>query len=428
MFLFSLIVSITAEDVIITSENVSEILNNTNHDPFMVMLYSEWCPHCIDLKPKWEDIVDYYKDDPRIRFGKICCDTEREVCGNFSKSGTPRVFFVSGTIDTAKHYTSYYSKNDFIDWIEKRLSLPIVDVYNHSQYLEILSKFQNNSLIMYQDLNPKDNETYSYLLERATKYDKYPVHFFNFKYDEFNTNKKYLANIFPAGNLTNVFNSRYNVKNLKKFVKANRFPPIGLATSSFISAVINSKDAFGLYYDNSNTSFIPNFTRIVKDFPPLLKVGIVDCEDKPRLCDMFGLRFDRGYQFSVIKSEKNIYYRYNRKWTEENLVTFARRAYRGREKAQGPGAGIRGFFFNLGDHVKEASFFPLILLISFVIVMSFVSLFAGINYMWGVNGGRAQKRRQQQREEALARERANTQKAEEEKVEEEEKESKEKTE
>ena len=42
-----------------TSPKIQGILKLLDsHQKLIAMIHAEWCPHCIDLKPKWDEIVE----------------------------------------------------------------------------------------------------------------------------------------------------------------------------------------------------------------------------------------------------------------------------------------------------------------------------------------------------------------------------------
>ena len=92
-----------------TVEHVDEILASTT--PSLVMFYADWCPHCQDVKPDMEKLINEFNTQgSKVNVAMIDADKFKNKVGNYNVAGYPTIkFFPNGP----KNYSKFvdYSGN-----------------------------------------------------------------------------------------------------------------------------------------------------------------------------------------------------------------------------------------------------------------------------------------------------------------------------
>tara|TARA_Y100000768_G_scaffold388976_1_gene389564 strand:+ start:4905 stop:5477 length:573 start_codon:yes stop_codon:yes gene_type:complete len=101
-------------------EGILKLLDS--HQKLIAMIHAVWCPHCIDLKPKWEEIV---KNNPK--FNKNVYDIEQKELQDeiTSKIGNIGGFPTILSIDEQGNRNEYRGSRDkdaITDWINTELN------------------------------------------------------------------------------------------------------------------------------------------------------------------------------------------------------------------------------------------------------------------------------------------------------------------
>ena len=60
--------------------------------PWMIMVYSTWCPHCVQLEPTWEKLAE--KLEGRVRVGKINGPKETTLMKRLHITAFPTILHV----------------------------------------------------------------------------------------------------------------------------------------------------------------------------------------------------------------------------------------------------------------------------------------------------------------------------------------------
>ena len=74
---------------ILTDQNFAEVLNCGK--PLIVDFFATWCGPCRVLAPIIEELANTY--DGRIVVGKVDCDENPEICGQYGIRNIPTVLF-----------------------------------------------------------------------------------------------------------------------------------------------------------------------------------------------------------------------------------------------------------------------------------------------------------------------------------------------
>lgn len=363
MFFFAFFAPVLSYFDRLTKDNYTTLINESQKIPVFALLQSRWCSHCMELKPTWKRVLQHYENDTRFYFADISCDSDNDLCNKFKGSGTPRIFWCKSGIDEAEKFIDSYTYEEFLIFIEKRLEDPIIDIYNHTQYVEFLKQNEEQSIFALQEFIGSETKNESniqeYYLKVAKEYESYPCRFLNIKYDEFDSDDKSQP-IFryncPWTNTTDRLVSNLNEKTMRAFIELYSFPPLYDATNFFIRVQTKTRRHFLLYYDNDKVTFYGQLVKLTSKFPRWFKTGVINCAEKPRICRIFGFSLTGGHEFVIVLAHKNIYYRFDGEINSDAVLRWVNSVLDGNEKALGPGAGFKGFWFNLKIQMKKPKF------------------------------------------------------------------------
>jgi thiol-disulfide isomerase/thioredoxin len=389
----------------LTETNFSEFISAEQQFPAFVLLKSQWCHHCAALAPDWDQLREFYSNDSRVLIADISYDTDRELCDRFPQDGTPRIFWVAAGLDSAEQYLNPYHFESFLSFVNEKLSDPVAYLQNHSDFITIQQFFPHQSLFFIQE--PNSNTTEAFLANLSTTLRGTAVRFFKLNYTEFAQSEPKFIYRWPLMNYTIEYRELFNdTAALEAFVRANAYPPMNNATAIFVNAMMH-RDYVLYLYQGVDVSFDDNITELATEFPPDLKGGILDCVQTDKLCRLLGINRLYGTQLVLARPPKNVYYKFDGTFSNDNVRSWLKSALRGWQKAYGPGAGLKGIWFNFKVRMANAEARNQFILTAGTAAAIVVGLFAIVLLRrWGrkVGAGEA-KRKDRPTETQLDRER-----------------------
>ncbi|CAM9529915.1 unnamed protein product [Ascophyllum nodosum] len=97
----------------ITTENYTETIKQGT---WFVKFYTDWCSHCKQFQPTWEELAKDLKG--KVRVGQVNCETDRALCSRFHVKGYPTLVHVHNRKCRVYKLKSR-SKGALIDFTEK---------------------------------------------------------------------------------------------------------------------------------------------------------------------------------------------------------------------------------------------------------------------------------------------------------------------
>lgn len=101
-------------------------LRKEGGQPDMVTLYMfsvEWCPHCKDAKPIWDDFVKEHTDKSfngkTVNFVRVDCDKDSALADKYGVSGYPTIKLDKG--DSVIEYKSKPSNDTLLSFLQSSL-------------------------------------------------------------------------------------------------------------------------------------------------------------------------------------------------------------------------------------------------------------------------------------------------------------------
>jgi thiol-disulfide isomerase/thioredoxin len=80
----------------------------------VALFAADWCPHCRDYKPTWQEIIENAKkkEEKRVRFVTVDCSDKNPYPGKYEIKGYPTV--VAITPSGSKHITNRNSLEEIV--------------------------------------------------------------------------------------------------------------------------------------------------------------------------------------------------------------------------------------------------------------------------------------------------------------------------
>ena len=83
----------------------------------VALFAADWCPHCVDYKPTWQEIIQNAKkkNENRVRFVTVDCTDKNPYHGKYEIEGYPTV--VAITPSGSKHITNRNTLEEIVQSI-----------------------------------------------------------------------------------------------------------------------------------------------------------------------------------------------------------------------------------------------------------------------------------------------------------------------
>jgi hypothetical protein len=133
------------------------------------------------------------------------------------------------------------------------------------------------------------------------------------------------------------------------------FPPLANATRNFIKNAM-VRDHVVLFHPGQDAASLEEMTRIAARFRSDLIAGILNCASHSKFCQMFSVWSMGGTQLILVHPKKNVYNRFQGKFTGQEVEAWITRAVAGKERAFGPGSGVAGLWFNFKTGMQKKEF------------------------------------------------------------------------
>lgn len=375
----------------ITSINATFILGNGPHIPVLAILVSEWCPHCQELKPIFEELENLYDLDNRVSVARIICDHDNKICQQFEDTSTPSLYWVESIPEKAELYNGAITVNDIRSFIEKKLSPPIIHIQNLTQYNELLSFFEDNSIFVYKQ--SRNNNLSQIIQEISTNFSKFPCNFFeldelsdiNFTHD--------FVNLYPKKNMTIYYEGNITQENIYNFVNSNAFPPFLYSSYNFLDHAHRNNFSILLLADEK-PFFRNTLLDAVPNMPKALKSGVIFCGNNPKLCLQNLIPEGKGPHIVIMQPSKKYVWHFKEDLNVSKIINWANDVMDGKVRPAGTGAGFSGFLFELMDNAKRAGLIPFILIVSVLFVFMMTIIFGCISSVYESKRRRGYKKLQ----------------------------------
>ncbi|EAY22068.1 Thioredoxin family protein [Trichomonas vaginalis G3] len=367
----------------ITSEEADKLFTEEPHKPIFVTLESMWCAHCLEFKPVKERIEQFYKDNDKVDIMMISCDNERDLCRQFQGEGTPRLYMVTTTIIDAERYEGSRSFEEIRAFIQKFIQPPVLQIENETQLSTELNANLESSIFFLQDF--KNTNLSQIFSEIAKQYVNYPARFYNITYKYFQSDESRIYHYYTPTNKTLPYSGQINFDDVQAFIYEHLYPPFGSPSSTFFEIQTKLKEPF-IVLEDWEKKFTKEIQQLTLKLPDNLKIIDIDCMSYERFCRAIRVDITHRPFISMVKMHKNTWYKFDSDYDPEKFVEWANKAWQGKLKEYGPGAGIMGFYRRVVKPFVQKNKLYFYLGIAFVVLIIIIQIIKACCFIIGFDG------------------------------------------
>uniref|UniRef100_A0A672NBF7 protein disulfide-isomerase n=1 Tax=Sinocyclocheilus grahami TaxID=75366 RepID=A0A672NBF7_SINGR len=110
---------------VVVADTFEEIANDPEKD-VLIEFYAPWCGHCKKLEPKYTELGERLYSDPNLVIAKMDA-TANDIPQGYDVQGFPTIYFAAaGRKDEPKRYEGAREVKDFINFLKREASKPLV--------------------------------------------------------------------------------------------------------------------------------------------------------------------------------------------------------------------------------------------------------------------------------------------------------------
>ena len=322
--------------VIITAENASAVFDNPNKKPVLLKLWATWCPHCKEFQPTWDELESDPELQQKIIMAELECEENRMLCKDFEGEAFPRIYWMDLVQNQTVRYFGDRTLAGFRRYINKQLHFPLITVDGDDDLRGYLSDADSVTSFVF-DVKSNDEAAVSKAKEIATKFRNFESRMILRISD-----KNQLTAHVGSGRSVE-YPGAWDVDAVKGFVIRNSVPFLARLGPSVLKHLDNENWPFFAIVTKENESVSESNYKIAVDAAALLPVVSANCQDHAWICRYCSIDTNKtGYV--VFDRHKRLFWRYNGKWTEEDVGQWLRNVVAGKVWSRGPGTGLFSSF------------------------------------------------------------------------------------
>ncbi|CCE85795.1 Piso0_005426 [Millerozyma farinosa CBS 7064] len=162
-FLASALVAVSASVIQLNDENFKDVVLSSGKYT-LVKFYADWCRHCKNMAPAYEEVGDIFEQEPQVQVARINGDKEgRKMSKKYNIEGFPTLFLFHGDDEPVEYQGNRDAESisNFVQQVSKiRLSQPkvidtfqdfskVVDLDERNFQKEVLSNRKGSSLVAF---------------------------------------------------------------------------------------------------------------------------------------------------------------------------------------------------------------------------------------------------------------------------------------
>ena len=258
MFLFFyLFISNKNKSIVITPNNVKDILESDSNHPILTLFWSPYCGHCTKFKPTWYELTETSKFKSTIKFAEVNCVEHNSICKNYPISGYPNLLFITPSVQTAIKFKGVRSIQNIDKFIEEHYKYPLIMIeegMSITKYAQLTSNFS----IFHLQYKTEDSKVLSIFHALSEKYDDYGAKFFVTK--TFTTQLEVYKNVDEHC----IYNkSLTNKDQVNSFISAHISPILPQLSNSMLQEAYQHDKIVMIIFLN-NKDDLPFFAKAIK--------------------------------------------------------------------------------------------------------------------------------------------------------------------
>jgi len=296
--------------LVLTESNFDEAIKDNEF--ILVEFYAPWCGHCKSLAPEYAKAAGVLAEkESAIKLAKVDATEHGELAGKYEVRGYPTLkFFRNGK---PVEYSGGRTSETIVSWLEKKTGPPALTCAD----VDAAKKFiDDNKVAVMGFFKDVESDAAKAFLEVAASLDDY-----KFGISSAEDVLKEYADAAEASIVLfkdfdekkNVFDDKYEVETITKFVEANSMPTVvefnhESAQKIFSGAIKSHLLLFVSYKSDEYAAQKELASKIAKDYKGQLLFVTVDTDedDHKRILEFFGIKEDELPGMRLIKLEEDM--------------------------------------------------------------------------------------------------------------------------
>ncbi|OHT02379.1 Thioredoxin family protein [Tritrichomonas foetus] len=343
MIFFVFLSAVFCIPIHLTDENFTTFLNESDR-PIFLKLWANWCPHCKDFAPTWDELAVLPDYEEKVYIADIECEENRNSCKSYPGENFPRLYWIDSANQNAITYTGERSMAHFQMFIKKQLHFPILPI-NESELENYVETANLGSVLLFK-LSSSDFSSLQVAQKVATKFRSSELRFIVVEND---TQIEPILIAYTEIDRSEKFNGEWNEEQLSQFIYRNSVPYLAEINAYIMKFFVNFNLSTFIRVPNISKPVTPETSEICNDASNYFPVTQTDCYSSPWFCRFVGIGlnnsndqyviYNRGMQlFWVFDESENV-----RKFINEWVIKVSKNLI----KPSGPGVGLFSPLFNM---------------------------------------------------------------------------------
>jgi len=296
--------------LVLTEDNFQEAIDANEF--ILVEFYAPWCGHCKSLAPEYAKAAGQLAEkESAIKLAKVDATEQGALAEKFGVRGYPTLKFFRNGKDS--EYNGGRTADTIITWLEKKTGPPALTLAD----VDAAKKFiEDNKVAVVGFFKDVESDAAKAFLECAAGLDdfKFGIASEAAVLAEYEATEDSAIVLFKDfDEKKNVFEDKYEVEAITKFVEANSMPTVvefnhESAQKIFSGSIKSHLLLFVSYKSDDYAGQKEMASKIAKDYKGQLLFVTVDTDedDHKRILEFFGIKEDELPGMRLIKLEEDM--------------------------------------------------------------------------------------------------------------------------
>lgn len=325
--------SVISEVVQLTNENFTSFISNSSR-PIFLKLWANWCPHCKEFQPVWEQLCEVSDFNDKVYIADIECEANRDSCKAFEGKNFPRLYWIDAHNESMATYTGSRTLDHFSLFIKKQLNFPMVMI-DESE----LSSYTSTANIttVFSFAIPSDDEATLKIAQTVTKVFRS----FESRFLLLEGEKRLTA--YTGIDRYEVFEGEWTVEAITDFIIMRSVPYMAEADGYVMKHLMTMQlPTFMILTNVSVDSYSEETLNLVDEVSKSIIVTKTSCQTTPWFCRYVDVDLNMSSATFLIYDRSRKLFWVNREQDQSNpaVLEWVRQVRDGAIRAKGPGNGI----------------------------------------------------------------------------------------